>query len=347
MMTNFPSITINVAIYNEEKRIAALLRSIKHQDYPADLIETIVVDGRSTDRSREVCASFGVRIVDNPDRTAPAGRKLGCELASGQLHIYMDADMEWAHPRCLQQLVKPHLEVDSLIGSFPRFALDRSDPPLNRCLSTHPLQQDPLFRVLSTQIDDTVIEKREPFTLCRFAPGQVPVVGVVLYRTEMLKEMLRAWGPNWEWNDIDFALECAERGDDLFAFVPEAQLFHRSYLRPRVYLSKKRRDVRASYLRTLDNRRASYIDWSARADVLRLVGWILYVNLVVPGFLRACLKAMRYRDPAMLYELFLETVGTDYVLWQFIRDPIGRQLLKRALQSAVAGDSKTLASRYE
>src|SRR6266852_8872710 len=113
---NLPSITINIAIYNEESRVGKALQSIAIQDYPRELIETIVVDGGSTDRSLEVCARFPCEVVHNPKRDGSTGRRIGCERAKGELHIYMDADMEWSHASCLTQLVRPFLDVAGLIG---------------------------------------------------------------------------------------------------------------------------------------------------------------------------------------------------------------------------------------
>ena len=327
---NKPTVTINIAIYNEEARIARALRSVAAQDYPRELVETIVVDGGSTDRSLEVCRDFSCTILHNPRRDGSSGRRIGCEAARGELHIYMDADMEWSHPSGLTNLVEPFLAVPGLVGSFPRYVVDPGDPAFNRCLSRHPLQQDPIFRFLSTQIEDTIDTPGDAYSLCSFKPGRAPVLGMVLYRTEFLRAMLTEWGPDWEWCDVDFAHVCAERGLMPFAYVPSAGVFHRGYMSPRLYLQKRRRDIRWSYLGTLGNRRASYVEWSSRKDLRRLLLWVIYVNLVIPGIVRATRRAIAFRDPAMLYEAFMETIGTDYVLAQFLMDRRGRNLIRHA-----------------
>ena len=41
-------------IYNEEKHIAACLDSILRQDFPKEELEVLLVDGMSTDRTREI-----------------------------------------------------------------------------------------------------------------------------------------------------------------------------------------------------------------------------------------------------------------------------------------------------
>ena len=64
-------------IYNEEKYIAKCLDSIIEQDYPKDDMELLLVDGMSTDRTREVIASYQekypwIKVLDNPKRIAPS-----------------------------------------------------------------------------------------------------------------------------------------------------------------------------------------------------------------------------------------------------------------------------------
>ena len=40
--------------YNEEHYIEACIASVQAQDYPRELIEILIADGRSTDRTREI-----------------------------------------------------------------------------------------------------------------------------------------------------------------------------------------------------------------------------------------------------------------------------------------------------
>jgi glycosyltransferase involved in cell wall biosynthesis len=330
-----PAITINVPAYNEERRIGRLLRSIRAQEYPQGRIEVIVADGGSSDRTVDVCKAFGCTMLHNEARDAESGKALGARHASGELHIYLDADMEWANRLCLRRLVTPWLDRDDLDGSFPRYGVDPRDPPLNRYLSRHPLYQDPLMRFLSTQIDETIVERRDGYSLCKFVPSRVPLVGIMLLRTSFVVSVLDSWGPDWAWSDVDFALALADRSSGFVAYVPSASILHRSSLTPRLHLRKLRRNVRATYLPNVNRRQATYIQWGSRRDVTRLAFWVLYANLVVPGALVGLVRAVRHRDPAMLYEAWATTVGTDYVLGQFLAAAEGRELVGRALATLV------------
>jgi len=88
--TNQPMVTLVVAMRNEEGSIEACLGSIEAQDYNPACLQVIVVDGESTDRSRDLAANIVARhptwrLVDNPKRIQAAAWNLGIEMASGEV----------------------------------------------------------------------------------------------------------------------------------------------------------------------------------------------------------------------------------------------------------------------
>lgn len=83
-------------IYNEEKYIAKCLDSIIEQDYPKEDIELFLVDGISTDRTRDVIAEYQIKypwikVLDNPKRIAPCAMNIGIKASSGEVIIRLDA----------------------------------------------------------------------------------------------------------------------------------------------------------------------------------------------------------------------------------------------------------------
>lgn len=328
-----PRVTITVPIRNEEHRIGRLLHSIRSQTYPQDRVELLIVDAGSTDRSVDICEQFNCTIMTNASLNAEIGKEIGATHALGDLHMYMDADMEWSDRHALCELIRPWLEDSALVGSFPRYDIDPSDPAFNRYMSSDRLYQDPLMRFLSPRVEETIVMSRGSYFLCDFVPGNVPIVGVMVYRTSFVRDVLESSGPSWRWIDGDFAMEAAHRRLGPFAYVPTARLFHRSAMTRRIYLEKLRRNVRTVYLAENGGRRTNYLMWDNRRDLARLAGWLLYANLVLPGLAAGAKRAWRLRDPAMLYEAWATTVGTNYVALQFINDPRGRALLRSALRS--------------
>ncbi len=83
-------------IYNEEKYIARCIESIMAQDYPKDDLEVLFVDGMSTDRTREIIASYlpqcpYLRVLDNPQKIVPPALNIGIREAKGDIIIRLDA----------------------------------------------------------------------------------------------------------------------------------------------------------------------------------------------------------------------------------------------------------------
>ena len=63
-------------IYNEEKHILNCIESILMQDYPLDLIEFLLIDGLSKDRTREIINEYVVKypfihLLDNNKKNHP------------------------------------------------------------------------------------------------------------------------------------------------------------------------------------------------------------------------------------------------------------------------------------
>ena len=85
-----PSVTLVVAMRNEEAAIEACLASILAQTYPADKLELLVFDGASTDASWERAARAlagrpDSRLEANPRRTQAVAWNLGIDAATGDV----------------------------------------------------------------------------------------------------------------------------------------------------------------------------------------------------------------------------------------------------------------------
>ena len=90
-----PFISIIIPIYNEENFIEECLSSLVNQDYPPESSEILVIDGMSTDNTRDVVDRFSqqhphVRLVDNPKRNTSAALNIGVREASGKIIVRVD-----------------------------------------------------------------------------------------------------------------------------------------------------------------------------------------------------------------------------------------------------------------
>jgi succinoglycan biosynthesis protein ExoA len=98
-----PATTVTIAMpaYNEENYIETCIASVQAQDYPRELIEILVADGRSTDKTRDILARLGmddprIRIIDNPERLQAAGLGKMVKAAQGDVIVRMDVHCEYA-----------------------------------------------------------------------------------------------------------------------------------------------------------------------------------------------------------------------------------------------------------
>ena len=88
-----PTVTVGLPTLNEESHIAGCLDAIVGQRYPA-VIEVLVADGGSTDRTRAIVTDYPderVRLLENPRRSRPAGLNVAIAAASGEIFVRVDA----------------------------------------------------------------------------------------------------------------------------------------------------------------------------------------------------------------------------------------------------------------
>jgi len=91
---DFPFVSIVIPAKNEERDFGKCLTSLKALDYPPERLEIILVDNGSTDQTREIAQSHGVRVLREDSGTIARLRNIGVEASSGEILGFLDADME-------------------------------------------------------------------------------------------------------------------------------------------------------------------------------------------------------------------------------------------------------------
>lgn len=93
MNTNaLPSVSIVIPAFNEERYIADCLGSLQQLNYPADLLEIIVVDNGSADKTAEIARGFNVSVYVLPNVKVGAVRNFGVAKSRGDIIAFLDGD---------------------------------------------------------------------------------------------------------------------------------------------------------------------------------------------------------------------------------------------------------------
>lgn len=128
-------VSVIVVTKNEEKNISQCLDSLVAQDYPKDAYELIVVDGASTDRTRDICQRYPVRLIITKQSGISHQRNKGIELARGEFVAFTDADCN-VDKSWLRKLLGQIREADGSVVAVggPNMVFG-SDPPLSKVIS--------------------------------------------------------------------------------------------------------------------------------------------------------------------------------------------------------------------
>jgi glycosyltransferase involved in cell wall biosynthesis len=115
----YPMVSVIIPARNEEQYLGLCLKSVLQIDYPEDLIEVIVVDNNSTDRTADVAAEYGAKVIYSKALTIAAVRNEGARHARGEILAFIDADIVVDRDWLKKAVV--HFERDGIgaVGSRP------------------------------------------------------------------------------------------------------------------------------------------------------------------------------------------------------------------------------------
>jgi glycosyltransferase involved in cell wall biosynthesis len=91
-----PMVSVIVPCRDEARFIGACLDSIAASDYPKELLEVLVIDGASTDGTRDIIEDLArqyplIRRIPNEKLTTPVALNLGIRAARGAYIVWMSA----------------------------------------------------------------------------------------------------------------------------------------------------------------------------------------------------------------------------------------------------------------
>jgi cellulose synthase/poly-beta-1,6-N-acetylglucosamine synthase-like glycosyltransferase len=103
--TNFPKVTVIVPVRNGEETIKPLLDSLQNLNYEKNSVEVIVVDGNSTDKTREIVKKYPVKLIIEKRKGLNLARNVGIKASNGKIVVFTDSDCR-VPPDWIQKIVE-------------------------------------------------------------------------------------------------------------------------------------------------------------------------------------------------------------------------------------------------
>lgn len=304
-----PLISVVLPTLNAERYLPECLDALLAQDWPRDRLEILIVDAASTDRTRDIARERGVdRVLENPLRTAEAGKAVGLRAAGGDLVCSIDSDNVVVGTDWLRRMVAPFAADPDVIGAeVARFDYRRGDGFINRW---HALAgvADPLTLYTANYARESVLtgtwtglphesSSRDGWQRITLRPGSVPVLGANGF--VLRREAALAAVPVGDYHfDLDYVSELVSAGHPVFARV-DASVRHYFCDGPRQYVRKTRRRAEDFFFFSAAGQR-SY-PWLQRRRLRGTVEFVLRTILVVPTLMDVVRGVRRRPDPAWLW----------------------------------------------
>jgi len=131
-----PKISIIVPTLNEESYIKNCIESILDSTYEQDKMEILIIDGMSSDKTREIVKSYTqkynfIKLVDNTKKIVPVAMNIGIKQALGEYIIRLDAHASYPK-EYFSKLIKWHKELDAdNIGAVIKTKVKSNTPKAN------------------------------------------------------------------------------------------------------------------------------------------------------------------------------------------------------------------------
>ena len=290
-------VTIVIPTLNGGELLRRCLESIRAQHFPPEDVEVLLMDGGSTDGSRELAATYGCEVVDNPLKLAEPGVKLGMQRARHDIRVVMAADNGFPTGDWLARLVETfertgargvytHVADAPIDGSFCRYFNHLHADPFNWFVfrrGTHP-----------ARFPHPVIDRGEHFVVRDLRAGEPPLLA--LAQGFAIRGALPE-GENLQ-DDILPLWQLIDAGEP-FAYV-DAGVLHHTVEGFRDFLGKYRRRSRAA----LAAGDAAYKQRHARltrAQRVRRLLFPVYALTLAGPLIDALRWAVRDRDATWLW----------------------------------------------
>ncbi|HLC98063.1 MAG TPA: glycosyltransferase [Candidatus Nanoarchaeia archaeon] len=156
-LKKYPSFTAIIPAYNEEETIQGTLQSLAELDYPAELMQIIVVNDGSTDRTKEKVEAFmqnhlglAITLVNQPNRGKGNALNAALQHTTGEFYACLDAD-SFVYPRALKEML-PYFADAEVAAVCPLLKVKNPDSILRK-VQWHEYLINMFYKFLNAKLD--------------------------------------------------------------------------------------------------------------------------------------------------------------------------------------------------
>lgn len=321
-----PSISFITTTYNADLTLfKRSLDSIKMQKYPKNLLEHIVVDGGSTNRTVAFAKKNNCRVIIRDDLTAEqeVRASIGIKAAKGDIYALIQSDNILTTTDWLEKIVEPFLKDKNIFCTYSAYNSFEDSMPITTRYCALFGATDPAFYYLgkSEKIPITqkkynkgeIIDEYPNYYKVKFNTINLPTIGDNghFIKRKVINKVNKS---SKMYTHTDAIYELVEMGYSDFGVVKNS-IIHMA--NPNILnLVKRRVEVKRKYSDERRGKRKYLVfNWQSRADRINLIKYILYSLSIILPIITSLKGYLKKRDTAWFLHpviCLLMTVGYGY-----------------------------------
>lgn len=314
------SISVVIATFNSARTIKLALESVRAQNYPQKMIEIVIADGGSSDKTLQISKKYKVRVVKVPKdlQNAEYNKGLGVNAAKNEILLMLDSDNILPHKNWIRKMIIPFVENKNIVGVEPlRFHYDKKMTLLDRYFSllggndpvAYYLNKD---SHLSWAFDRYNLygESKDmgDYYIVTFSPGKIPALGgngAALRRKLLLNE---ASADPDHFFHIDVNVDLITKGYNTYGIFKDS-IIHLTNNSIIPFLKRRQYYIVKYHFEDMSKRRFSV--YEPPKDTFNLIKYCLYsITFVKPLYdsIRGFMKvpdAAWFLHPAMCFAMLV------------------------------------------
>lgn len=339
-------VSIIIATYNSEKTLKLCLESVKKQTYPKNKIETLVIDGGSTDKTLNIAKKYKCKIVNNPKKEPIAAKHIGLLNAKGKYAMYLDSDEVIENSECISMRISIFLQypkVKSVVGSgykspshypFINSYINEFGDPFSFFI--YRLSKDSRFYIHAMKKKYKIVKDMRQYTIFDLTEAKIlPIIELIAMGSMVDIAYLKATFPDIKKNPslVPHFFYLLNTNKKYIALTKNDALYHYSSEGIRKYLGKISWRVKNNIHHTSTLGLSAFVgreEFQPKFVKLRKYLFIPYSLFIIPSFVDAIWLSISRRDINYLIHVYLCLYTALIIIQQYILKILGKKPILRS-----------------